>query len=108
MSIGMEDGAAEQKCAPTSQRKGGKMMTVRTWRMGNPMAMEMQQMGDSLMAVGVRRSGINLRDRTAHPYQLNSTKTQWMVNPLPVGTQQTDVSLRVKTKCSYPHDLKGT
>ena len=68
MSTSMKDRAAEKKCAPTSQRTGGKLMTTGTWQTGNPMAMGMQQTGVSPMAVGARGSGNNSRAGTAHSY----------------------------------------
>ena len=77
-------------------------MAVRTWQIGNSMAMGMQQTGDSPMAVGSGHSSINSKVGTGHSYRWNSTKMQLMVNSMAAGTQRTNVNPRAKTKCSYP------
>ena len=50
-------------------------MVMRTWQTVNLMTMRMHWMGVSLMVVGTRLLGVNLRVRTAHSYKWNSTKT---------------------------------
>ena len=106
----MENETTSKQCAPISQRTKNKPMAVRTWQIDEDlMAMGMQRMDVSPMAVGIQCTGNNLRTRTAWSYQQNSTKIKCMDVSLRVACASwMEVDPSIETICPYPYDLKET
>ena len=60
MSTNMRDEVVQKRSVPTPWWTEARLMAVGTWQTGYPMAMEIQQTGIKVMAVGTLCSGDNL------------------------------------------------
>ena len=97
-SVSTKKEMTERWCAPTSQRTRNTSMAMRVWWTDeNSMVIGMQQTKFSLMVIGTRFMGGDLRTRTAYSHQQSSTRTQWTdANLRAASAQRTDISLRLK------------